>query len=173
MAPELDLRIVDELKATYTSTEEAGELLTRDQLTNYYATFRARFGPEKLKALNGVDLLETMHSHGNKDSLVYWLEFKDDDEFRSPEFGSISGGSAHKFGLFRKRETGKWVTGAPQKEQELTVEQAIEKATQHRDQLLKGVDLLDKLPAHDTDEGYQRLQEAMNRDAPDVSNLAW
>ena len=37
MAPELDPRIVDELKATYTSMEEAGELLTRDQLTNYYA----------------------------------------------------------------------------------------------------------------------------------------
>jgi 5-methylcytosine-specific restriction enzyme B len=173
MAPELDPRIVDELKATYTSMEEAGELLTRDQLTNYYATFRARFGPEKLKALNGVDLLETMHSHGNKDSLVYWLEFKDDDEFRSPEFGSISGGSAHKFGLFRKRETGKWVTGAPQNERELTLEQAIEKATQHRDQLLKGVDLLDKLPARGADADYERLQQEMNRVAPDVSNLAW
>jgi len=114
-----------------------------------------------------------MHSHGNKDSLVYWLEFKDDDEFPSHQFGSISGGSAHKFGLFRKRETGKWVTGAPLHEQELTLEQAIEKATQHRNQLLKGVDLLDKLPANGTDEDYQRLQEAMDRDAPDVSNLAW
>lgn len=173
MAAELDTLIVDELKTTCKSMEEAGELLTKDQLTRYFATFRARFGPEKLKSLNGVDLLETIHSHGNKDSLVYWLEFKDDDEFPSPRFGSISGGSAHKFGLFRKRETGKWVTGAPLHEQELTLEQAIEKATQHRDQLLKGVDLLDKLPAHDTDEGYQRLQEAMNRDAPDVSNLAW
>jgi len=173
MALELDPRIVGELKATCKSMEEEGELLTKDQLMHYYGTFRARFGPERLKALNGVDLLETMHSHGNKDSLVYWLEFKDDDEFPSPQFGSISGGSAHKFGLFRKRETGKWVTGAPQKEQELTVEQAIEKATQHRDQLLKGVDLLDKLPANGTDEDYRLLQKMMDDVAPEVSNLAW
>jgi 5-methylcytosine-specific restriction protein B len=173
MAQELDLGIIEELKATCKAIEEAGELLTRDQLARYFATFRARFGPDRLKSLNGPDLLETMHSHGNKDSLVYWLEFKDDDEFPSPQFGSISGGSAYKFGLFRKRETGKWVTGAPQNEQELTLEQAIEKATQHRDQLLKGVDLLDKLPVNGTDEDYQRLQEAMDRDAPDVSNLAW
>src|SRR6266567_3885887 len=124
MALTLDSRIVDELKVTYKSMEEKGELLSRDKLTSYSSTFRAHFGPEKLKALSGVDLLETMHSHGNKDSLVYWLEFKDDDEFHSLQFGSISGGSAHKFGLFRKRETGKWVTGAPLHEQELTLEQA-------------------------------------------------
>lgn len=173
MVLELDPRIIDELKVTYKSLEEKGEFRTRDELANYFSTFQAHFGPEKLKALNGVELLETMHSHGNKDSLVYWLEFKDDDEFRSLYFGSISGGSAHKFGLFRKRENGRWVTGSPQNERELTLEQAIEKATLHRDQLLKGVDLLDKLPAHGTDADYKRLQEAMDRDAPAVSNLAW
>src|SRR5437868_8419233 len=151
MALTLDPRIVDELKVTYKSMEEKGELLSRDELTSYYSTFRARFGPKKLKALSGADLLETMHSHGNKDSLVYWLEFKDDDEFHSPQFGSISGGSAHKFGLFRRRENGRWVTGAPQNERELTLEQAIEKATQHRDQLLKGVDLLGEVPVNGTD----------------------
>lgn len=138
MTLEFDPRIVDELKATCKSMQEEGKLLSSDQLTNYISAFRTRFGPERLKALHGVDLLETLHSHGNRDSLVYWLEFKDDDEFPSPQFGSISGGSAHKFGLFRKRETGKWVSGAPQNEYELTLEQAIEKATQHRDQLLKG-----------------------------------
>ena len=166
MALTLDPRIVDELKVTYKSMEEKGELLSKDELTSYYGTFRARFGPEKLKALSGADLLETMHSHGNKDSLVYWLEFKDDDEFHSPQFGSISGGSAHKFGLFRRRENGRWVTGAPQNERELTLEQAIEKATQHRDQLLKGVDLLGEVPVNGTDEDYQRLQEAMGVSLP-------
>jgi 5-methylcytosine-specific restriction protein B len=173
MALEFDSSIVADLKATYKAMEEKGELLSSEKLTKYYSTFRTHFGPDRLKALNGESLLETMHSHGNKDSLVYWLEFKDDDEFPAPEFGSISGGSAHKFGLFRKRESGKWVTGAPQNEQELTLEQAIEKATQHRDQLLKGAELLDKLPSSGTDEDYERLQEAMNQVAPDVSNLAW
>ena len=54
-------------------------------------------------------LLETMHTHGNKDSLVYWLEFKNDEEFPA-RFGSIAGGSAFKFGIFRRKETGTWVT---------------------------------------------------------------
>jgi 5-methylcytosine-specific restriction protein B len=37
--------------------------------------------------------------------MVYWLEFKDDEEFPAI-FGSISGGSALKFGVFRRAETG-------------------------------------------------------------------
>ena len=47
--------------------------------------------------LNGIDgkvLLEAMHNHSNNDSLVYWLEFKNDDEFPTPKFGGIAGGSA-------------------------------------------------------------------------------
>jgi len=42
-----------------------------------------------------------MHDHGNRDSLVYWLEFKDDEEFPA-SFGSIAGGSALKFGIYRR-----------------------------------------------------------------------
>ena len=49
-----------------------------------------------------------MHTHGNQDSLVYWLEFKNDEELPGTNFGSIAGGSAHKFGLFRRKETGQW-----------------------------------------------------------------
>ncbi len=173
MVSELDPRIVDELKATYTAMKEKGDLLSREQLTRYYSAFRTRFGPDRLKALDSEDLLEVMHSHGKRDSLVYWLEFKDDEEFPSPQFGSISGGSAHKFGLFRKKETGKWITGPPQNEQELTLEQAIEKARQHREQLIRGVELLENLPASSTDEVYHQLQQEMNRVAPDVSTLAW
>ncbi len=114
-----------------------------------------------------------MHDIGNKDSLVYWLEFKNDEEFPSPVFGSIAGGSAHKFGLFRKKETARWTTGSPQYPKELTVEQAVDKARQHRDQLIKGVELLEKLPTYGTDEDYQQLQQDMNYAVGDVSDLAW
>jgi len=173
MEPDLDERIRRELIDLKQSLERDGKLFSDDQLARYYDTFRSRFGPDKLSNLDGEALLETMHSHGNKDSLVYWLEFKDDEEFPSPRFGSIAGGSAHKFGLFRKKETGKWTTGAPQNEKQLTLEQAIEKARQHRDQLLRGVDLLEGFPAHGIDEDYERLQLTMNQVAPDVSTLAW
>ena len=83
-----------------------------------------------------------MHSHGNRDRLVYWLEFKDDAEFPSSRFGSIAGGSAFKFGLFRRRETGAWTTGSPTNPVELTAEQAVDIARRHRDQLIRGVELL-------------------------------
>src|SRR5262245_58783570 len=89
------------------STE--GKLLSRAQLDQYYSTFRIRFGPDQLANLDGEALLETMHAHGNKDSLVYWLEFKNDDEFPA-RFGGIGGGSAFKFVIFRRKETGAWVT---------------------------------------------------------------
>lgn len=173
MNTNLDQRVAEDLKAKYKSLQNEGKLLSKEQLEQYYNTFRSRFGPEKLKNLDGEALLEAMHSHGNRDSLVYWLEFKDDAEFPSPQFGSISGGSAHKFGLFRKKETGKWITGSPLHEQELTLEQAIEKARQHREQLLQGIELLENLPISSSDEVYQQLQQEMNCVAPDVSTLAW
>ena len=37
---------------------------------------------------------------------MYWLEFKNDDEFPAPLFGSIGGGSATKFGIYQKAADG-------------------------------------------------------------------
>src|SRR5688500_20308155 len=105
----LDGRIKTRILGDHQKLTADGKLLSRSQLEGYYRTFRSRFGPVVLAKLDGEELLETMHTHGNKDSLVYWLEFKNDDEFPA-RFGSISGGSAFKFGLFRRKETGAWVT---------------------------------------------------------------
>src|SRR4051794_7180496 len=89
-----------------------GKLLLGSQMEACYQTFRSRFGPDVLASLDGEELLETMHAHGNRDSLVYWLEFKNDEEFPA-KFGSISGGSALKFGIFRSNETKAWMIGSP------------------------------------------------------------
>ncbi len=171
MVLELDERIDQELQELYKTLEIEGKLLSGEQLAGYYSTFRSRFGPDRLKNLDGEALLNTMHDIQNRDGLVYWLEFKDDEEFPSRDFCSIAGGSAFKFGLFRKKETGRWTTGSPQNPEELTIEQAIEKARQHRDQLIRGVDLLEKLPVNGTDEDYAHLQQEMNRVALEVSNM--
>ncbi len=168
----LDERIRQELIGLKQTLERDGKLLSDDQLARYYDTFRSRFGLDKLSNLDGEALLETMHSHGNKDSLVYWLEFKDDEELPG-RFGSIAGGSAFKFGLFRKKETGKWTAGDPTNPRELTVEQAIHMARQHRDQLIRGTELLERLPQYGNDTDYAHLQQEMERIAPDVSNSSW
>ena len=152
-----------------------GKLATEQQLDKQYALFREHFGPSVLAGLDGEALLTLMHDHGNKDSLVYWLEFKNDDEFDSRSFGSIAGGSALKFRVFRRKETGNWQAGGEKGNQpkDITKEEAIEFARNHRDQLLKGIELLDGLPDNATDDDYAQLQDQMDEMAPDVSRLAF
>jgi 5-methylcytosine-specific restriction protein B len=144
------------LKHQHEQLLEKGQLPTRDKLREYYANFRDRFAPEKLLQLDGEELLNTIHAHGNRDSLVYWLEFKNDDEF--PEFfGSIAGGSALKFGIYRRKETGAWTTGSPSDQKEISVADAINIARAHRDELVAGAKLLEELASDLSDDNYAKL----------------
>ena len=57
--------------------------------------FQDKFSPAKLAELDGAALLEKLHARNvEAKCLMYWLEFKDDDEFRGGRMGSIGGGSA-------------------------------------------------------------------------------
>ncbi|HJQ67846.1 MAG TPA: AAA family ATPase [Blastocatellia bacterium] len=169
----LEERFVAELKALHSKLDAEGVLLSQSALDACYDRFKRRFGPDVLKNLDGEDLLKLMHDHSNRNSLVYWLEFKDDDELPA-KFGSIAGGSALKFGIFRRRETGAW-TGrdASNYPVEISLEEAIAIARRHRDQLVAGCELLDKFPDNGTDDDYKALQEQMDSLAPDVSRLTW
>jgi 5-methylcytosine-specific restriction enzyme B len=168
----LEETVKDYLKRQYELLLEKGQLPTREKLREYYATFRGRFAPEKLLQLDGEELLNTIHAHGTRDSLVYWLEFKNDDEF--PEFfGSIAGGSALKFGIYRRKETGAWTTGSPTDQKEISLADAIKIARVHRDQLIAGTTLLEDLTGDTSDETYAKLQGQMDSNAADVSDSAW
>jgi 5-methylcytosine-specific restriction protein B len=165
-------KLIQELTERHKKMDAAGKLPSRQQLDQYYATFHERFGPDALSRLDGEELLETMHGRGKHDTLVYWLEFKNDEEFPAI-FGSIAGGSALKFGIYCRKDTGVWMTGSPQNQQELTVDQAIQIARKHRDQFIHGYELLDKLPHNGSEDDYQQLQIRMDREVPDVSPTAW
>jgi 5-methylcytosine-specific restriction enzyme B len=165
-------KLAQELRRVHQKLDTEGKLLSKPQLDECYGLFRQKFGPEVISRWEGEELLELLHDHGNRDSLVYWLEFKDDEEFPA-HFGSIAGGSALKFGIYKRRETGAWMTGHPRDQQELSMEEAVAIAKQHRDQLLAGVRLLEKLPTHGADSDYLALQEEMNRVAPQVNDTAW
>src|SRR5215467_2820517 len=104
--------IREQLELIHSDQLTRNELIPVERLQELYQDFRDRFGTQRLAAMDGEELLNFMHAHGNHDSLVYWLEFKNDDEFPGTSFGSIAGGSAHKFGLFRRKDTGQWVTGS-------------------------------------------------------------
>ena len=168
-------KLAQVIKDTQKRLLNDGKLPTPDKLQNYYATFRERFGPDVLRNLDGEALLTTMHSHNrtNRNSLVYWLEFKNDEEFPFI-FGSISGGSALKFGVYQNAKTGAWMSRDPSNYPvEISLDQAIEIARRHRDQLLRGVALLEKHPLNGSDADYQTLQQGMDEQAPDVSGVAW
>ncbi len=172
---ELHPVIAAELQALRETLTADGTILPEQKLKSYHETFRRAFGPEVLRSLSGVALLERMHAHGNRDSLVYWLEFKDDEEFPN-RFGSILGGSALKFGVYRRKETGTWARkGAGAVPVDITVEEAIAIAESHRDQILRAVDVLAALSANADagDDRYRQLQADLTRVAPDVEDSAW
>jgi len=168
----LDPRITDRVLETYQQLQNSGDLLSDQRLQEYRSGFRSRFGPEKLKELDGDALLDTMHSL-KSDGMLYWLEFKNDEEFPTPVFGSIHGGSALKYGFYQRKETGVWLTGTPRRQTELSPAEAIGLARRNLKQLQAGCQLLEALPSNGTEEDYQHLQLGLAEQAPDLTNTAW
>ncbi len=166
-------KIAEELHRLAERLTTEGALPPQQVLDRYYGTFRRQFGPDVLRSLDGEELLERMHAHGSHDSLVYWLEFKDDEEFPAL-FGSIAGGSALKFGVYKRKETGTWATkGTGAAPRDIPVSAAIEIARRHRDQLLAACDTVSNVAGGTDDERYQQLQTRLQVVAADVEDTAW
>ncbi len=163
--------LFERLRQTHAEMLAKGDLLSREALDGYYAAFRQRFGPEALRAHDGESLLSLMQET-KPDSMIYWLEFKDDEEFPS-SFGSIAGGSALKYGFYRRQETGEWMTGTPAAQRVITTEEAVGLARRNRDQLSAASELLARLPDNADEAAYVALQEALTRVAPDVQGSSW
>lgn len=141
-------------------------------LDTYLGNFRARFSPKILAGLDGKVLLEYMHGLNNRDSLAYWLEFKNDEEFKTLTFGSIAGGTALKFRIYQGK-TGDWLTGSPQKQRGITEGEAITFARRQRDELLECAKLVEQLPEDADDAAYEELQRNLNKVSPYFSQVSW
>lgn len=104
----LEPYLFEQLKQALNQQSAAAALMTPSQIEDQTRLFRERFGPQKLGSLDGESLLQYMHGRQQvvDKCLMYWLEFKDDEEFRGPRFGSIAGGSALKFGVFQRAADG-------------------------------------------------------------------
>ena len=172
MANILKPKVKSRLQEKYKELNEAGSLLSSEDLKRYYRLFREKFGPEALESLSGKELLETIHNSSNRESLVYWLEFKNDDDFPA-KFGSIAGGSALKFGLYRRAESGEWMTGVPRNQKILSVDEAIVIANKHKNQIIEGSRVLSQFKNKSGEAEYVKLQQELSMSSPDIYDLAW
>ena len=113
----------------------------KKDLETILTEFTAKFSPEILASLPDEEVLNYLFYTvgGNQDSLCCWLEMNKDCR---QHFGSISGGSAYKFGLFQKQKTEEWTTGSPQKPQVLTEDEALELGRSIRDALVKAAGIV-------------------------------
>lgn len=143
------------------------------ELQQWRSRFLSRFGPDVLADLSGAALLEHMHGRTTQDSLVYWLEFKNDEDFNTRAFGSIAGGSALKFGLFQRAESNAWLTGPARDMRELTVDEAVRMAESQRDELLAAWTLVDALPDDLDDDAWEAMPETIADAAPTWGHLAF
>ncbi len=171
-AARVGLEVATQIRAAHDRLGASGELLPSDVAARCYARFRERFGPDVLARLDGEALLQTMHGRGDRESLAYWLEFKDDKELPA-RFGSILGGSALKFGLYFAKETGQWMTGNPRQQRRMTLDEAVTEVRAQRDELVAGARVLAQLPATPTAVDYTSLQAAVAAAAPTLADSAW
>ncbi|WP_164483702.1 MULTISPECIES: AAA family ATPase [unclassified Polaromonas] len=172
----MNASIQAELRTLHAKGVANGDIPAPVQLDKQTSLFRARFGPLALQAVDGEELLKLMHGRQDNEArcMAYWLEFKNDDEFAGNSFGGIRGGTALKFGIYQRQQDGAWTSGTPRAPVLLTLDQAIAIAESQRAELVNGTSVLSQYPRGDsTDASYQRLQEAMETAAPNLSRDGW
>ncbi len=136
--------------------------------------FLERFSPEILKSFSDDELIKNVfYTQGdNTESLCYWIEMNKECK---KHFGSISGGSAYKFGLFQKQENGKWVTGGPQKSQELSYEEAIAFGKRIVNALIRGAEIINESTLETLDD-YEKMDDRLHSEISgdsDFYNWTW
>ncbi len=170
------MAVLDELAAFASKVDAQGDLPTQADVDGQLTVFRERFGPEVLRNIDGDDLLQLMHGRQDDSArcLAYWLEFKNDAEFKGQLFGGIGGGSSLKFELFQRPKDGTWITGSPLKQRVISVDDAIAIARRHRDDMLAANRAIAVANLADpSDAAYASLQMAIDQAAPSLSRAGW
>ena len=136
-----------------------------------YKDFKEKYGPEALKAVSGLDLLHKMfiNETRDKENLCYVLEF---DKQYSP-FGGIGGGSAYKYGLYYSLDKQSWMTGAGRSPKALSQSEAIELGTNIREELLKGVEVIESIGDFSKLSAYVELNSKLHDVMPTILNKKW
>lgn len=139
----------------------------KDILTNFHLTF----GLDKLRELEGEDILNTIFlNNANKTNLCFFLEY--DNECRNI-FGSIKNGTAYKYGLHYSKKNSSWATKENGVSKFLSVDEAIELGSQIRDSLIAGAELIASYGEIKTIEDYQNLYNDLFDITDGYVNRVW
>lgn len=145
--------------------------VTIEELDAVREELLSKYSPDKLAELTDKNLLQTIFYSVdmNNESLCYFLEFNVNSR---KYFGSISGGSAFKFGLFQKSDDGQWTTGSPIHPQKLSEEEALKYGKKIRDYLVNGAKVIEETELN-TPEDYEVLNTKLYEVTEGSSELAW
>lgn len=155
----------------YIQTMHVSFSVPEEEVKQLYTSFQDKFAPKRLMEIPDGDLMRSMFLSADADnsSLCYYLEF--DPKIKN-YFGSISGGSAYKYGLFQRQEDKAWVTGAPTSPEMLTDEAALSLGKNIRDSIVAGCQLIEDAPL-DTVEDYEELDAALTDTLGKIAGYAW
>lgn len=144
---------------------------TEEDIISLINEFKARFAPVILKSLKDDEILPYIFltADGSNDSLCYHLEFNTKIK---KTFGSISGGSSYKYGLFQRQEDGKWMTGAPKNPEVLTDEDALILGKSIRDSIVSACELIEGKTLS-TVKDYEKLDDELNALIGKYATYAW
>lgn len=134
------------------------EFKNEEEINSYVESFKNKFSPDKLKDLQGEDLLKlfyTEDSDSNKtNSLCYALEHGDNNAF-----GSIRG-YANQFYLYQNQKTKKWCLG----NDEISESEAVKNAQEIIDKLCSAYHVIEefvKLNNLDSIDDYTNLDSKL------------
>src|SRR5690554_209106 len=148
-----------------------------DEISRQRANFLAHFGPEQLARMSGPELLRQLpHNASNDQPMDYWLEFKNDDEFSYRLFGSISGGSAAKYGPWQEKKTGSWRAKKPGSRSihNISEDEALVALEERRTEMLDAIEAIQHFhnkPVESIDP--KAFQKAVDDAAPRWGTSAW
>ena len=129
----------------------------QEQFENASKSFYSRFSPEILEKLEGRALLYSIFfQQGDKNSLVYYLEYFDEYKI----FGSLGGGSAFKYYLF-KYQNEVWRIGSSSNNKDITEDEAIQIGTKIRDAIVNGAKYI-KSTNLTSIKDYKNLESQLN-----------
>ena len=142
---------------TYLKENNLGDF-TKEDDEEKYGNFLDTFSPEHLANLEGKEVRDRIFYHdSDKSTLSYNLEYS---EKYGLFCGAITGGSAYKYYLFKKMDTGKWMVGSSNKNRIVDEEESIDIAISIRDAIVNGADYISKTRL-DSVEDYVALGKAL------------